>query len=86
MEEAKFPLFRRYYKEPVFFRVDSDNKYTEIKLIGDKLYTLETRVCSMFPDLLFIQDLIACKELIEGIQPAEYAAILKQAEYERTRI
>ena len=86
MEEAKFPLFRRYNKEPVFFRIDSDRKYTELKLIGGKLYALETRVCSMFPDLMLIQDLIECKTPVIVCAQDEYGEVLELAMTNRVRV
>ncbi len=86
MEHAKFPIFRKYTKQQVYFRIESEQKFTELNLIGEKLFSLQTKVCSIYPDRMFVQDLIHQSIEVEELDASYFDTLLRQAEMDRVRI
>ena len=62
-----YPIFRKYSTGSSFFKIKSERSFTELKVIGKRVesYNIEA---SQYPEILFIQDLIACEQ--DLIQPS----------------
>jgi hypothetical protein len=57
MSDVKFPVFRKYSNDKSFFKIESDYKFTERQLIGDK-YTEFKIEATQYPEMLMIMELI----------------------------
>ncbi len=62
-----YPIFRKYTTGSSYFKIDSERSFMELKVIGKHVETYNIEV-SQYPEILFIQDLIACSQ--EHIQPS----------------
>lgn len=53
----KFPVYRKYPHNKTFFRINSENDFEELNLIG-KAYTLRHFTVKIFSDRVFIKDML----------------------------
>jgi hypothetical protein len=69
----KFPIYRKLINNKVFYKIVDTKNFEEIKLIGSKVTHSKTTAIQ-YPELLLIQDLIACA--------AEYYTTSSQEEWD----
>ncbi len=55
----KFPIYRKLINNKVYYKIVDEKNFEEIKLIGSKVSHSKT-TANQYPELLLIQDLIAC--------------------------
>lgn len=56
-----FPLYRKYAHNRTFFKIISEKHFEELTLIGNS-YLLRQFEVKIFPDRVFIQDMIENKD------------------------
>lgn len=69
----KFPIYRKLINNKVYYKIVDLKNFEEIKLIGSKVTHSKT-TANQYPELLLIQDLIACV--------AEYYTTSSQEEWD----
>lgn len=62
-----FPQYRKYTNDKHWFRVESDERFTEVYRIGERYFAREF-VAKIYPDRLVIADLLAAQN---GIVPSD---------------
>jgi uncharacterized pyridoxamine 5'-phosphate oxidase family protein len=72
-----FPLFRKYSNNKNYFKIMSSNEFIEISVIGNKV-VLKKIEAKIYPDKLFISDLINCNQPILKISKEEFSIIENQ--------
>ena len=81
----KFPVFRKYSNNKNYFKIINLNEFIEISVIG-KQVILKKHETKIYPDKLFIADLINCSEHILKIYFSEYSVIENNVNSEITAI
>jgi hypothetical protein len=59
-KEFSFPVFRKYAGNRSYFRIDSLENYTELKIWG-RSYRVISFTAKLYPDRLFIADMLEMK-------------------------
>ncbi len=72
-----FPVFRKYTNNKNYFKVINSNKFIEISVIGKQVILKKTEA-KIYPDKLFISELINCNQSILNISEEEFSIIEKQ--------
>jgi hypothetical protein len=66
-----FPTYRKFVGINVWFKIENDRKFIEIKQIGSK-FILHTVEAEQYPEILLISDMLACLdgrwEIIEELE------------------
>ena len=76
-ENVTFPLYRKYKEIDVWFKINSDSSFIEIKKVGTKVLKTEVEA-EIFPEKQFIQDMISCFEgRWEKISEQEYETLAR---------
>ncbi|MCH2234255.1 MAG: hypothetical protein MK078_08375 [Crocinitomicaceae bacterium] len=76
-ENVTFPLYRKYKEIDVWFKINSDSSFIEIKKVGTKVLKTEVEA-EIFPEKQFIQDMILCFEgRWEKISEQEYETLAR---------
>lgn len=74
----KFPQYRKYKNLPVYFKIDSENSFEELKIMNKK-YFLHHIIAHQYPEKLRIQDmLLALDDHYEIITSEEYHETLTE--------
>ncbi|MFT5823532.1 MAG: hypothetical protein ACI8ZM_004794 [Crocinitomix sp.] len=60
-KELGFPVYRKYVGINVWFMIMDEKSFIEIKQIG-KRFLRETIVANQYPEMVLIQDMLACHE------------------------
>jgi hypothetical protein len=72
-----YPQYRMYFDGNTIFEIISNDKFIEIKQIG-KYYTISEIECKLYPEKLFLNDLIsASQDGIKIINFEQYSQIKK---------
>lgn len=75
----KFPVYRKYRNELSWFRIDSGEKFEEIRRIGTR-FEVTTHEVKILPDRNMLHDLVYAYEgFALEITPEEYQEVLKSA-------
>jgi hypothetical protein len=53
-----FPIYRKYYNDKSFFKINSSKHFLELKITGSQKEEFEFKA-KIHPDRVFIQDMIA---------------------------
>ena len=73
-----FPVYRKYTNNKNYFKIINDNEFIEISVIG-KQVIIKKIEAKIYPDKLFISDLIQCSLSILEISEEEFISIEKQS-------
>lgn len=74
-----FPTYRKFVGINVWFKIENDRKFVEIKQIGSK-FIIHTVIAEQYPEILLISDMLACLEgRWEKIEPSEFQQVLEKA-------
>lgn len=73
-----FPVYRKYSNNKNYFKIINDNEFIEISVIGKQVIIKKTEA-KIYPDKLFISDLIQCSLSILEISEEEFTSIEKQS-------
>jgi hypothetical protein len=76
---AEFPQYRKYTNDKHWFRVESDERFTEVYRLGDKYFAREF-VAKIYPDRLLIADLLAAQNGIAHSNEQEFTSKLRLIE------
>ena len=57
---TEFPQYRKYTNDRHWFRIESDERFTEVYRMGEKYFSREL-VAKIYPDRLVIADLLAAQ-------------------------
>ena len=74
----KFPVYRKYTNNKNYFKIINTNEFTEVSVIGKQVLIKKTEA-KIYPDKLFILDLINCISPILKISEDEFTSIEKQS-------
>jgi hypothetical protein len=77
-EGIKFPLYRKYKNSKSYFKILGPEVFQEIKLFGSR-YAISHFEAKIYPDRLFIHDLVSNEELTSNIAAEEFEALLAKA-------
>ena len=73
--EYTFPIYRKYVGINVWFKILSEREFIEVKQVGTKKIITNV-VAGQYPELLMIQDMIACYEnRWEEIKAADFDSL-----------
>jgi hypothetical protein len=70
---AEFPQYRKYSNDRHWFRVESDERFTEVYRMGDRYFAREF-VAKIYPDRLLIADLLAAHNGIAHSDEQEFTS------------
>lgn len=73
-----FPVYRKYTNNKNYFKIINDNEFIEISVIG-KQVIIKKIEAKIYPDKLFISDLIQCSLSTLEISEEEFISIEKQS-------
>lgn len=74
-----FPTYRKFVGINVWFKIENDRKFVEIKQIGSK-FIIHTVMAEQYPEILLISDMLACLEgRWEKIEASEFQQVLEKA-------
>lgn len=74
-----FPAYRKFVGINVWFKIENDRKFVEIKQIGSK-FILHTVIAEQYPEILLIADMLACLDgRWEKIEGSEFQRVFEQA-------
>lgn len=74
-----FPTYRKFVGINVWFKIESNRKFVEIKQIGSKLI-IHTVIAEQYPEILLIADMLACLEdRWEKIEESEFQRVFELA-------
>lgn len=77
-EGINFPVYRKYKNNKSYFKIAGPQVFEEIKIFGSR-YSISLVEAKIYPDRLFISDLVHNLELADLVQEAEYEAIRSKA-------
>ena len=75
--DEDFPAYRKYTNNKNYFKIINLNEFIEISVIGKQVILKKTEAV-IYPDKLFILDLINCNQSILKISEEEFLIIEKQ--------
>lgn len=73
----EFPVFRKYSNNKNYFKIINLNEFIEISVIG-KQVLFKKHEAKIYPDKLFIADLLNCNADILKISSEEFSIIENQ--------
>jgi len=59
--KTKFPIYRKYTGISVWFKIENDKNFIEVRQIGSK-FVKHIVVAEQYPEMVLIKDMIACFE------------------------
>ncbi len=72
-----FPSYRKFVGINVWFMIESDRKFVEIKQIGSK-FICHTVIAEQYPEILLISDMLECREgRWEKIKDTEFQRVFE---------
>ncbi|MFM7682677.1 MAG: hypothetical protein ACKO7P_08015 [Bacteroidota bacterium] len=66
-----FPQYRKLINNKSYYRIEDENHFTEIQLIGKKAFELKIQAVQ-FPEKLKIKDMLNCEEPYIRIEQSEF--------------
>ena len=69
-----FPVFRKYTNNKNYFKIINLNEFIEISVIGKQVILKKTEA-KIYPDKIFISDLINCNYPILKISEEEFSIL-----------
>ena len=61
MSEVKFPQYRKLANEKSFYEITDERHFIEKQLIGKQVFIIDIEA-KQYPEILRIQDMLACTE------------------------
>jgi len=75
IEDIHFPVYRKYKNNKSYFKIIHPRLFEEIQIIGTKKVIKQIEA-KLFPEVLFIQDLVLnYEEMADEISETEYLKI-----------
>ena len=74
----EFPVYRKYTNNKNYFKIINNNEFIEVSVIG-KQVIIKKIEAKIYPDRLFILDLINCIQPILKISEKEFSSIENQS-------
>ena len=74
----EFPVYRKYTNNKNYFKIINNNEFIEVSVIG-KQVIIKKIEAKIYPDRLFILDLINCIQPILKISEKEFLSIENQS-------
>lgn len=72
-----FPTYRKFVGINVWFKIENDRKFVEIKQIGSKFIT-HTMIAEQYPEILLIADMLDCLDnRWEKIEESEFQRVFE---------
>ncbi len=71
VEDMNFPVFRKYRNDRSYFKIINPMLLEEIQIVG-KQRVIHRLVANLYPDKLFIRDLLLNERLTDEISEEEY--------------
>lgn len=67
----EFPQYRKLNNDKSFYRIEDENHFTEIQLIGKMAFQLEIQAIQ-YPEKLKIKEMLNCEEPYKKIEQSEF--------------
>jgi len=71
-----YPQFRRLSNNKSFYKILSENSFEEIQLVGSSVNRM-TINATKYPEMIRIQDMLACKPPFESSTEGEFHSHVK---------
>ena len=72
-----FPTYRKFVGINVWFKIENDRKFVEIKQIGSKFF-IHTVIAEQYPEIILIADMLDCLEnRWEKIEQPEFQRVFE---------
>jgi hypothetical protein len=72
-----FPTYRKFVGINVWFKIENDRKFVEIKQIGSK-FIIHTVIAEQYPEIILIADMLDCLEnRWEKIEQPEFQRVFE---------
>ena len=71
-----FPQYRKLSNDKSFYKIISDNTFEEIQLVGTSTITTTIKA-TKYPEIIRIQDMLACKPPFESSTEVEFHSHIK---------
>jgi hypothetical protein len=72
-----FPTYRKFVGINVWFKIENDRKFVEIKQIGSK-FIRHTVIAEQYPEIILIADMLDCLEnRWEKIEQPEFQRVFE---------
>jgi hypothetical protein len=68
---SEFPQYRKIINEKSYYRIEDENHFTEIQLIGKKTFELKIQAIQ-YPEKLKIKEMLNCEEPYKKIEQSEF--------------
>ena len=68
---SNFPQYRKLINEKSYYRIEDENHFTEIQLIGKKAFELKIQAIQ-YPEKLKIKEMLNCEEPYKKIEQSEF--------------
>jgi hypothetical protein len=68
---SEFPQYRKLINNKSYYRIEDENHFTEIQLIGKKAFQLKVQAIQ-YPEKLKIKEMLNCKEPYKKIEQSEF--------------
>ena len=79
MESFNFPQFRKLVNEKSYYKMVDARHFQEKQCIGKQVFVLEIHA-EQYPEIIRIQDMLACADGFVASTEAEYDSIGKEFE------
>jgi hypothetical protein len=77
-EDINFPVYRKYKNNKSYFKISGPEVFEEIKVFGARC-SYSKITATLYPERLFIHDLIYRQELTENSDAREFEALRLKA-------
>lgn len=71
-----FPQYRKLSNHKSFYKIFSENSFEEIQLVGFSYISTSTKA-TKYPEIIRIQDMLACKPPFESSTEVEFHSHIK---------
>lgn len=68
---SEFPQYRKIINNKSYYRIEDENHFTEIQLIGNKAFELKIQAIQ-YPEKLKIKEMLNCEEPYKKIEQSEF--------------
>jgi hypothetical protein len=75
LEDIHFPVYRKYKNNKSYFKIIHPRLFEEIQIVGSKKIVKQIEA-KLFPEVLFIQDLVLnYHEMADEIEESDYSRL-----------
>jgi hypothetical protein len=76
-EDMQFPVYRKYKNNKSYFKIINPALFEQVQVVGSKRFVTEVKA-ELYPEKLFISDLLTQPGIAEEISESEYLEAKKE--------